>query len=69
MNKIDLNPGYLINGYLNNQLIKNTDEKTRKLNSVAIIRTYCLHIRNYLQKFGLLLLLLQLKFSHSKYCY
>ena len=28
MDEIDLNPGYLLNGYLNNQLSKNTNDKT-----------------------------------------
>ena len=41
MDNIDLNPDYLINGSLNNQLSKNTDDKPRKLNSVAIICTCC----------------------------
>lgn len=44
----------MINSYLNNQLSKNTDDKTGKLNSVAK--------SNYLQKFDMLLLLLRLKF-------
>lgn len=39
--KIDLAIGYSVNEYLNNHVVRNTDEKLKILNSVAIIPAYC----------------------------
>ena len=47
MDKIDLNPGYLLNGYLNNQLSKNTNDKTTLITIMQLWKKRKLRKFNY----------------------